>query len=68
MKAYQYTLKKYDLVSDLKADASHDFVLEPPTCELHHWREGAGLVSHITFIGDYGGRFPFYDVSGKLID
>ena len=53
---------------DLKADASHDFVLEPPTCELHHWREGVGLVSHLTFIGDYGGRFPFYDASGRLID
>jgi 3',5'-cyclic AMP phosphodiesterase CpdA len=53
---------------DLRADASHDFVLEPPTCELHYWRDGAGLVSHITFIGDYGGRFPFYDAAGKLID
>lgn len=53
---------------DLSVDASHDFVLEPPTCEVHYWSEAAGLVSHITFIGDYGGRFPFYDASGKLID
>jgi 3',5'-cyclic AMP phosphodiesterase CpdA len=57
----------HSCVFDLKADASHDFVLEPPTCELHHWREGAGLVSHLTFVGDYGGRFPFYDDGGRLI-
>ncbi len=53
---------------DLRADASHDFVLEPPACELHYWREGTGLVSHLSFIGDYGGRFPFYDAQGRLID
>jgi 3',5'-cyclic AMP phosphodiesterase CpdA len=53
---------------DLNADAPHDFILEPPACELHLWREGAGLVSHLSFIGDYGGRHPFYDQAGKLID
>lgn len=53
---------------DLNADASHDFVLEPPACELHFWREGAGLISHLSFVGDYGGRHPFYDNAGKLID
>ncbi len=53
---------------DLNPDATHDFVLEPPTCELHYWIEGTGLVSHLSFIGDYGGRFPFYDANGKLID
>lgn len=53
---------------DLSADAAHDFVLEPPTCAVHYWREGAGLISHLTFIGAYGGRHPFYDADGKLID
>ncbi|HVA19185.1 MAG TPA: phosphodiesterase [Solirubrobacteraceae bacterium] len=58
----------HSCVLDLNRDASHDFVLEPPTCELHYWREDTGLVSHLSFIGDYGGRFPFYDAAGKLID
>jgi len=53
---------------DLRADTRHDFILEPPACELHYWRPGSGLVSHLTFIGDYGGRFPFYDEQGKLIE
>lgn len=58
----------HSCVLDLKPGASHDFVLEPPACELHYWKEGAGLVSHLSFVGDYGGRFPFYDTEGKLID
>lgn len=58
----------HSCVFDLNEKPSHDFVLEPPTCEVHYWREGAGLISHLTFIGDYGGRFPFYDAAGKLID
>lgn len=58
----------HSCVFDLNSDASHDFVLEPPSCALHYWREGTGLISHLTFIGDYGGRFPFYDAEGKLID
>ncbi len=58
----------HSCVLDLRGDASHDFVLEPPTCALHYWREGAGLVSHLAFIGDYGGRHPFYGADRKLID
>jgi 3',5'-cyclic AMP phosphodiesterase CpdA len=58
----------HSCVLDLKPGASHDFVLEPPACELHYWHAAAGLVSHLSFIGDYGGRSPFYDATGKLID
>jgi 3',5'-cyclic AMP phosphodiesterase CpdA len=58
----------HSCVFDLDPHASHDFVLEPPTCELHYWQEGAGLVSHTTFIGSAGTRYPFYDAQGKLID
>jgi Icc protein len=58
----------HSCVLDLNADAAHDFVLEPPTCELHYWRPGTGLISHLSFIGDYGGRHPFFDAGGKLID
>jgi hypothetical protein len=58
----------HSCVLDLEPKASHDFVVEPSTCALHLWSEGAGLVSHLAFIGDYGGRHPFYDAHGKLID
>jgi 3',5'-cyclic AMP phosphodiesterase CpdA len=58
----------HSCVFDLNENASHDFVLEPPACEMHYWREGAGLISHLIFIGDYGGRYPFFDARGKLIE
>jgi 3',5'-cyclic-AMP phosphodiesterase len=35
------------------------FVMEPPAVALHQWRPGAGLVSHLSFIGDFGGPQPF---------
>jgi 3',5'-cyclic AMP phosphodiesterase CpdA len=58
----------HSVAYDLQPNAPHDFVLEPPTCEIHYWRDDTGLISHLTFIGDYGGRHPFYDAKGKLID
>lgn len=29
-------------------------IAEPPACALHRWSEDLGLVSHLSFIGDYG--------------
>jgi 3',5'-cyclic AMP phosphodiesterase CpdA len=43
-------------------------VIEPPACQLHVWRPGQGLVSHLSFIGDHGGTHPFFDAGGRLID
>jgi 3',5'-cyclic-AMP phosphodiesterase len=34
--------------------------LEPPGCLLHLWRPGAGLVSHLSPIGDYGPPMNFF--------
>jgi 3',5'-cyclic AMP phosphodiesterase CpdA len=37
------------------------FTMEPPACQLHLWRPGAGLVSHTSYIGDYDGPYRFSD-------
>lgn len=58
----------HSCVLDLRPDASHDLVMEPPACELHLWRPDTGLISHLSYIGDYGGRYPFFDAEGNLID
>ena len=58
----------HSCVLDLRADARHLFVLEPPSCDIHYWREDTGLLSHQSFIGQFEGPFPFYDGDGKLID
>lgn len=46
--AHQVTL-------DLREDGPLAFSMEPPACQLHLWRAGAGLVSHLSYIGAYDG-------------
>lgn len=58
----------HSVAYDLREDASHDFILEPPACEVHYWREDTGLISHLIFIGDYKGPYPFCGDDGKYID
>ena len=53
---------------DLRPGGPSAFVLEPPACELHWWREDNGLVSHVSPIGDFDGPHPFFDAAGRLID
>jgi hypothetical protein len=33
--------------------------MEPPACHLHYWRADAGLVTHLSYIGDYGPPTPY---------
>ena len=35
------------------------YIMEPPACLLHVWSEALGLVTHTSYIGDYGGPQPF---------
>jgi 3',5'-cyclic AMP phosphodiesterase CpdA len=50
--AHQVTL-------DLKLGAPASWVAEPPACMLHLWVPGSGLVSHVSYIGDYGAPVLF---------
>lgn len=43
------------------------FRMEPPGFLLHWW-DGARLVSHQVFIGNYDGPYPFFTPDGALID
>jgi 3',5'-cyclic AMP phosphodiesterase CpdA len=43
----------HQLVLDLRPGASLSFAKEPPCYQLHHWREGASLVTHTAAIGDW---------------
>lgn len=58
----------HNVALDLTAQEPPSFRLEPPTCELHLWREGTGLISHLSFIGEFEGPYPFFDAEGNLID
>ena len=53
---------------DLRSDAPADFNLEPPAVQLHQWNDDKSLNSHLSFIGEFDGPYPFFDSEGKLID
>jgi 3',5'-cyclic-AMP phosphodiesterase len=50
--AHQVTL-------DLREGSHTSWIMEPPACHLHYWREDAGLVTHVSYIGDYGAPTPY---------
>ena len=44
---------------DLREDAPSAFNLEPAACYLHVWYEGTGLVTHMSYIGEYPGPYLY---------
>ena len=44
---------------DLRDRAPLSMILEPPGMALHLWRSGTGLVTHMSYIGNYEGPRPF---------
>ena len=57
----------HQLYLDFREDGLSAFAMEPPACQLHLWRPGAGLISHTSYVGDFAGPYPFRE-GGKLID
>ena len=35
------------------------FIMKPPACHLHLWRPAVGLITHLSFIGEYDGPYSF---------
>lgn len=56
----------HQVALDLEKGNPLMFTMEPPACQLHLWRPGAGLVSHTSYIGDYDGPYRFSD-GGKVV-
>jgi 3',5'-cyclic AMP phosphodiesterase CpdA len=49
----------FQVVLNLEHESAAEWVGEPPAYCLHLWRPETGLVTHISYIGDYGGPQPF---------
>ncbi len=56
----------HQVALDLRPDGPSAFVMEPPGYLVHQWREGLGLVTHVAYVGEFGGPYPFYE-GGRLI-
>jgi 3',5'-cyclic AMP phosphodiesterase CpdA len=44
---------------DLHEHSALTMMMEPPAIALHQWRPGTGLVTHVSYIGDFDGPQPF---------
>jgi 3',5'-cyclic-AMP phosphodiesterase len=44
---------------DLASGAPLMFSMDPPAVALHLWQPGTGLVTHLSYTGDYDGPYPF---------
>ncbi|MFZ6761891.1 phosphodiesterase [Pseudoroseomonas sp. WGS1072] len=44
----------------LSPDAAPGSFLEPPALLLHQWKEGRGLITHVSPIGAFSGPWPFF--------
>jgi 3',5'-cyclic AMP phosphodiesterase CpdA len=44
----------HQVALDLKPDSPVSWIMEPPACHLHLWQPATGLVTHLSYIGDYG--------------
>jgi len=49
----------HQVALDLEDGTPTSWIMEPPACHLHYWREDAGLVTHVSYIGDYGPSTPY---------
>ena len=43
----------HQVALDLRAGAKLSIRMEPPGVVLHQWRPGSGLVTHLSYVGDY---------------
>jgi len=44
---------------DLHEHSRLTMMMEPPAIALHQWRPGTGLVTHVSYIGEFDGPTPF---------
>ncbi len=48
----------------LDPDARSAFVFEPPAFHLHRWTEASGVVTHMGYVEQFKGPFPFLSDDG----
>jgi Icc protein len=57
----------HQVAFDLRENGPSAFIMEPPAFYVHA-HVGKRWITHSVYVDDYGGRYPFYDEEGKLID
>lgn len=47
----------HQVVLELRDDAPLAFAMEPPAFHVHVWRDGAGLITHTSYVGEFPGPY-----------
>jgi len=58
----------HQVVLDLAREAPSAFRMEPPGFLVHAWTPPAPLVTHLAYVDEFAGPYPFHDEHGELID
>jgi 3',5'-cyclic-AMP phosphodiesterase len=58
----------HSVALDLLPDGPPAFDLEPAGVRIFHIGEDQQIVSHVDYVGEFGGPYPFFDSQGRLID
>jgi Icc protein len=57
----------HSVALDLNPNGPSAFRLEPRAIKLIHWN-GANIIGHLSYIGEYEGPYPFFDKDDNLIE
>lgn len=58
----------HQVALDLREDGPSAFAMEPPAMHLHRWDEKQQcLLTHLAYVEQYDGPYPFFDENGNLI-
>ncbi|PLX35502.1 MAG: serine/threonine protein phosphatase [Hyphomicrobiales bacterium] len=54
---------------DLDPEGPSSFTMDPPSLRLFNLDAARGrVVSHVSYVGEFDGPYPFFDMSGALLD
>ena len=58
--AYTVPSPVHQVSLELRSNSDYaTFTMEPPAYQLHLWRQTEGLVSHMQYVNQYAGPYPF---------
>ena len=58
----------HSVTLDLKDDAPPAFSMDPPSIRIFWISDKGAISSHISFVGEFDGPYPFFSKDGTLID
>ncbi len=58
----------HSVTLDLSKNGAASFSMDPPSVRLFFVTPVGSVVSHLSFIGNFDGPFPFYAADGSLLD